>query len=54
MSRTRKGKKRGPGYEYWGRRPGPRTPGRITKKITHRKERMIKNKIIQEEKKSLS
>lgn len=39
MSRTRKGSK-GPGYEYWGRRPTKgRDPGKTTKKTTHRMER---------------
>ena len=42
MSRTKKGRK-GPGYEYWSRRPskGITTPGRKTKIITHRQERRI-------------
>ncbi len=42
MSRTRKGSK-GPGHEYWGRRPskGCTDPGRETKTITHRQERRI-------------
>jgi len=41
MSRTNKGSK-GPGYEYWGRRPtkGTAPPaGKLTKKTTHRIER---------------
>ena len=38
MARTTKGVK-GPGYEYWGKRPGPREPGKLTKKLTHRIER---------------
>jgi hypothetical protein len=41
MSRTAKGKK-GPGYEYWSRRPSKMKfppPGRATKTITHRLER---------------
>ena len=42
MSRTKKGKK-GPGYEYWGRRPisaeHGAIPGRFTKTRTHKMER---------------
>jgi len=41
MSRTKKGAK-GPGYEYWSRRPAKMkypSPGRETKAITHRQER---------------
>lgn len=43
MSRTKKSKK-GPGYEYWSKRPGSRNhgtaPGRESKKLTHRLERI--------------
>lgn len=40
MSRTRKGSK-GPGYEYWSRRPlCGEAPGKKTKRKTHRIERM--------------
>jgi len=40
MSRTKKGVK-GPGYEYWSRRPskGCVGPGKQNKTITHRLER---------------
>lgn len=41
MSRTTRGGK-GPGFEYWTKRPGNRnggTPGVFTKKTTHRTER---------------
>jgi len=40
MSRSVKGSK-GPGYEYWGRRPGIKfgSPGKEAKKLTHRLER---------------
>lgn len=38
MSRTRKGSK-GPGYDYWGGRPGGTTPGPDTKRVTHGIER---------------
>ena len=41
MSRTVKGKK-GPGYEYWSRRPFNKcggTPGKVTKHRTHKAER---------------
>lgn len=43
MSRTKKGGK-GPGFEYWSRRPAKVAdpePGRETKKITHRQERAV-------------
>jgi len=42
MSRTKKGKK-GPGYEYWSKRPGSNkcgsAPGKDSKDFTHRAER---------------
>jgi hypothetical protein len=41
VSRSHKGQK-WPGFEYWGKRPGNKNgglPGRITKQLTHRKER---------------
>lgn len=42
MSDTRRGK-RPIGYEYWSRRHlsrnGGASPGRVTKKLTHRRER---------------
>lgn len=40
MARTKKGSK-GPGHEYWSRRPskGCTDPGRPNKVITHRLER---------------
>jgi hypothetical protein len=50
MSRTRKGSK-GPGYEYWGRRPAKMkfpSPGKETKKITHRQERADEKRKLQE------
>lgn len=52
MSRTyRKGGK-GPGYEYWSRRPGNKnggSPGKETKKRTHRLERIEDKKIVKKE-----
>jgi hypothetical protein len=42
MSKTKKGSK-GPGYDYWSRRPGNTGSsgfGKTVKKITHAKERM--------------
>lgn len=46
MSRSKKGGK-GPGYEFWGRRPPKMaSPGKITKKITHSIERAQSKKII--------
>jgi hypothetical protein len=45
MSRTKKGKK-SPGFEYWSSRyaPGGDVPGRVTKKLTHKKERKTAKK----------
>jgi len=52
MSRTKKTGK-GSGYEYWGKRPGTKktggTPGKFTKKLTHRLERAEAKKKIKEE-----
>lgn len=42
MSRTKKGKK-GPGHEYWSKRPGNKgggIPGKEIKKRTHKLERL--------------
>lgn len=43
MSRTKK-KTKAPGKEYWGKRPVSRnhgaTPGKISKRLTHRLERL--------------
>ena len=40
MSRTRKGSK-GPGYEYWSKRPmAGMNPGAETKRMTHKLERI--------------
>lgn len=45
MSKSKKGAK-GPGYEYWSRRPGNiQTPGKSAKKITHKIER-LRNKLL--------
>jgi hypothetical protein len=56
MSRTKK-KSKGIGHEYWSKRPlsnkGGATPGKVTKKLTHRKERVQKKKIIKEAKEGL-
>ncbi len=42
MSRSFAGSK-GPGFDYWSRRPGNRSggnpPGKISKQFTHRRER---------------
>lgn len=51
MSRTTK-KKKAPGTEYWGKRPGNKggqSPGKRAKSLTKSKERMIKKKIIRKE-----
>lgn len=46
-------KHRGPGYEYWSKRPysnyGGCCPGRFSKTMTHRLERLESKKIIQEQ-----
>lgn len=47
MSRTKKGSK-GLGYEYEGRRPGGRVPGKSTKKRTHKLERKSAAEILHE------
>lgn len=53
MSRTKKGSK-GAGYEYWSKRPySGSSPGKITKKLTHSKERSDEKKLIRKEKKDL-
>ncbi len=51
MSRTKKGTK-GPGYEYWSRRPakGCVDPGKSNKTITHRLERAAAKRTLNEEK----
>jgi len=51
MSKTIRGEK-GAGYEYWSSRPynyGGASPGKKTKKITHRLERAEKKRLIQKE-----
>jgi hypothetical protein len=40
--------KRSGGYEYWGRRPGPRDPARGNKRITHQIERQQAKEEIEE------
>ena len=50
MSRTRKGN-RGPGAEYWTARPGNKQGGQtgpITKRTTHRAERRLGKKDVNE------
>ena len=45
MSKTKKGKK-SPGHEYWSKRPNSMSaPGKLSKKITHSKERAAAKKI---------
>ena len=45
MSRTVKNRK-GPGYEYWGRRPMPMgSPGKWTKRMTHKLERRERKRL---------
>jgi hypothetical protein len=50
MSRTKHGAK-GPGYEYWSKRPGPKmqSPGRPSKTLTHRAERRVDLAIVRAE-----
>lgn len=48
MSRTKKSKK-GPGYEYWSKRPGSKKctdPGKFGKKVNKRLERIEAKKSI--------
>ena len=48
MSRTRRGSK-GPGYEYWGRRPcSGWNPSKETKVIAHQIERAREKELIHE------
>lgn len=53
MSNTIKGEK-GPGYDYWSRRPGNEsgcnspTSHKFAKKVTHRKERVLNKRILRE------
>ena len=52
MSRSKK-KTKGPGHEYWGKRAisrnGGAVPGKVTKKLTHSKERAEnKQKLLKE------
>lgn len=51
MSRTVKGGK-GPGFEYWGKRPptGHHGPGAKGKRVTHKAERQQGKQAIREEK----
>ena len=51
MSHTKKGSK-GPGYEYWSRRPakGATDPGKASKTITHRLERAAAKREIEKRK----
>ena len=56
MSRTKKGSK-GPGFEFWGRRPAKMDfppPGKETKIITHRQERAAAKRQLDEAKKGLT
>ena len=49
MSRTRRGGK-GPGYEYWGRRPcSGFNPGKESKTIMHQIERAREKELVNDE-----
>lgn len=49
MSKTKKGSK-GPGYEYWSKRPlAGSPPGKDTKKKTHRIERAANKALTRKE-----
>lgn len=49
MSRTKKGSK-APGAEYWSRRPmSGSTPGRWSKTMTHRRERLAAKDVVRSE-----
>ena len=53
MGKTIRGEK-GPGYEYWGKRPFSGVPpSKINKKITHKLERAVKKRLIQKETKRI-
>jgi hypothetical protein len=53
MSRTKKGQK-SPGYEYWSKRPNSMSnPGKVSKNITHRKERAESKKAVHKAKKEV-
>lgn len=55
MSRSKKGSK-GPGYEYWAKRPGNKgggIPGRFSKKRTHKMERQCGKREVKEQEKDL-
>mgnify|MGYP003427396584 CR=1 FL=1 len=47
MGKTKKGSK-GPGYDYWARRPGNEgkcnSPGKGVKQLTHKRERLQQKK----------
>lgn len=50
MGKTKKGAK-GPGFEYWGKRPlSGHSPGKDTKKKTHRIERARAKRLTKKEK----
>jgi hypothetical protein len=52
MSRTKKKGSKGIGYEYWSKRPGTKKasdPGKFSKKLNSRLERIDGKKIIKEE-----
>ena len=48
VTKRQKGFK-GPGYDYWSRRPGPCSPGKFSKKITHTIERQEARRLTRDE-----
>lgn len=55
MSRSKK-KGKGPGSEYWSKRPGTKkanSPGKFAKKVNKRLERIESKKLVKEEKEKL-
>jgi len=40
---------KGGGYEYWSKRPGPRSPGKKNKRICHSMERAAERELVREE-----
>lgn len=51
MSRSKKGSK-GPGYDYWSKRPGSKkftSPGKFGKKVNKRLERIEDKKLEKED-----
>ena len=48
MSRSKRGSK-GSGFEYWSKRPGPSSPSKFSKTVTHKIERQRNKKLRKDE-----